>query len=120
MTADPAARYRALLDTAHQAARRHTDHERRRMTELVGEVARTDKDIKAAAAAEEQVGKEINDWWRQVATAMAGLRWITAGPAPAADSTADPDALPEYLAEVEPATHTLTVALRRAAWPRKL
>ncbi len=117
---DPVAGYKALLDTAHQAARRHQEHERRRAIELVGEMIAADKEITAATDKEKKVTAEINEWWRQVSGPLAGVNRFPAHPRLAPDPTADPNQLREYLAEVEPATRVFTSALRRAAWPRKL
>ncbi|PPK66346.1 hypothetical protein V5P93_002624 [Actinokineospora auranticolor] len=116
---DPAARYRELLDTAHRAARKHTDHERRRLIDLVAEIHATDKEIHAATEAEAQVVGEINGWWRQVVNSVEGQSWLVTTPRPAPDTTARPESLREYLAQIEPATKAFRTALRKAMWPRR-
>ncbi len=113
---DPVARYKELLDTAHRAARRHTEHERRRAIDLVGEIHAADKRITAATASEAQVTGEVNAWWKQVITSMGTLSWLDPGPRPKPDPTADPERLREHLAEIEPATRAFQATLRRAQW----
>lgn len=116
---DPVTQYKEILDTTRQAARKLAERERRRMVELIAEIAAADKAIKAATEAENQVVQEISAWWRQVATWMTGLGWITPGRPPEPDPTGRPERLEDYLAEIEPATDALMAAIRKAAWPRR-
>ncbi|SDD65201.1 hypothetical protein [Actinokineospora iranica] len=117
---DPVARYKELLDAAHKAARKHTEHERKRAIDLVAEIREANQRVTAATEAEAQVTGEINAWWRGVVDRLDTLRWITPGPRPAPDVSARPELLREYLAEIEPATKAFYAALRRAAWPKRL
>lgn len=120
MTDDPSARYKELLDTAHRAARTHSEHERARSLALIGEIAAEDKEIAAAKDAEAKVTEEVTGWWRrQVAAPLADVGWLTLGSTPAADLGADPAHLKDYLARIEPATDALNTAVRRASWPRR-
>lgn len=114
---DPVARYKETLAAAQEAAKRANEHERRRASELTGEIAEADRAIKAAEQEEEQVSKEIYAWWRELASSVAGLKWISAGPRPKADPTARPESLAEYLGQIEPATDALKSELRKASWP---
>ncbi|CAM3717914.1 hypothetical protein KIPE111705_21645 [Kibdelosporangium persicum] len=116
---DPVAQYKEILDLTRQAAQKLAERERRRRVELVTEIAAAEKEIKSAAAQEEQVRKEITAWWRQVTARLAGLTWITPGRPPEPDPAGRPDRLDDYLAEIEPATNTFTAALRKAVWPKK-
>lgn len=120
MTDDPSARYKELLDTAHRAARTHSEHERARSLALIGEIAAEDKEIAAAKDAEAKVTEEVTGWWRrQVAAPLADVSWLTLGSLPTADLSADPENLKDYLAHIEPATDALNAAVRRASWPRR-
>jgi hypothetical protein len=119
VTEDPVVQYKEILDSTRQAARALADRERRRTVELVTEIAAAEKAIKKAEAAEEQVALEIKAWWRQVATSLAGLTWISPGRPIEPDPAGRPDRLHDYLSEIEPATNALAAALRKATWPRR-
>ncbi|CRK57490.1 hypothetical protein [Alloactinosynnema sp. L-07] len=120
MSTDPVVGYKELLDAAHQAARRHAEHERGRVVAIVGEIVDADKEITAATESAAKVTDEVTGWWRrQVLAPTADLSWITPGALPAPDLTADPAQLADYMAHIEPATEALTAALRRASWPRR-
>ncbi|WP_436497466.1 hypothetical protein [Actinokineospora sp. HUAS TT18] len=120
MTDDPAARYKELLDTAHQAARRHAEYERGRVVALAAEVVDADKEITAAAKVTEEVTEEVTGWWRRrVLAPTADVSWITPGALPAPDPSADPAQLADYMAHIQPATEALVAAVRRASWPRR-
>ncbi|HVK25453.1 MAG TPA: hypothetical protein VM677_29190 [Actinokineospora sp.] len=120
MTTDPAARYKELLDAAHQAARKHSEHERTRTVAIAAEIVDADKEITAATESAAKVTEEVTGWWRrQVLAPTSDLSWITPGAVPAPDLTADPTHLADYMAHIEPATEALTAALRRASWPRR-
>ncbi|SES47449.1 hypothetical protein [Actinokineospora terrae] len=116
---DPVARYKELLETAHHAARAHSEHERRRAVELVAEIHAADDRVKAAAEAQAQVTGEINGWWRQVVATVGELKWLTTTPRPAPDPAGRPELLREYLGQIEPATKEFYAALRKATWPRR-
>lgn len=116
---DPVARYKETLATARDAAKRAGERERRRLTELAGEVAEADRAITAANEEEEQVSAEVRAWWRQLASQVTDLKWFSLGPRPEADPAARPEQLQEYLAEIEPATDALRSALRKASWLRQ-
>ncbi|GAA3005655.1 hypothetical protein [Actinokineospora diospyrosa] len=120
MTEDPVARYKELLETAHHAARAHSEHERRRAVDLVAEINAADQRVSSAAQAQAQVDGEINAWWRQVITAAGDLKWLTTTPRPTPDPSARPEQLREHLRQIEPATKEFTTALRRAVWPRRV
>jgi hypothetical protein len=119
LTDDPVARYKELLGIVSQATQRMADHERRRATELAGELTAAKRAIGEASEAETKVGTEISAWWQRIATRMTGLRWITPGPRPIPDPNADPAELDTYLAAIEPATDELQGALRRAGGPAR-
>lgn len=119
MTEDPVAHYKEILDSTRQAARALADRERRRTVELITEISAAQKAIAKAEEAEEQVAQEIKGWWRQVATSLAGLNWISAGRPIEPDPAGRLDRLDDYLAEIEPATNALAAALRKATWPRR-
>lgn len=116
---DPVAEYKRLLDTAHQAARAHAEHERLRGRDLSEQVREVSKAITTAAARESTVVREVTEWWSKETTALASLGWLDLTP-PAPDLGADPRRLNSHLADIEPATAAFRAALRRALWPRKL
>ncbi|MBP2325427.1 hypothetical protein JOF56_005812 [Kibdelosporangium banguiense] len=119
MSTDPVAEYKEILDVTRQAALKLSERERRRQVEIVTEIAAAGKQIKAAEAAEAELGKQISDWWRQATAKLVALNWITAGRPPEPDPAGRPELLDDYIAEIEPATNVLFNALRKAAWPRK-
>ncbi|WP_026424891.1 hypothetical protein [Actinokineospora inagensis] len=116
---DPVARYKQLLETAHHAARHHSEHERRRAVALVAEIQAADQLVTKAATTESQITTEINAWWRDVITAVGNLNWLTTTPRPTPDPAAHPEHLRDYLGEIEPATKQFHSALRKATWLRR-
>ena len=116
---DPVAEYKRLLDTAHQAARAHADHERLRAQELAERVREASKEITAAKTREAELAKEITGWWSNETRHLTSLDWLDLAP-PSPDPAADPRRLNAHLADIEPATAAFRAAVRRAVWPRKL
>ncbi|GLZ41907.1 hypothetical protein [Actinokineospora sp. NBRC 105648] len=116
---DPVAQYKELLDTAHRAAHRYSEHERRRAVDLVDEISKADKRLREAMKTETQITDEINGWWRKVANTVSGLNWLIAGPRPTPDTRARPEALREYLAQIEPSTRAFNTAVRKTSWRKR-
>ncbi|GAB3883407.1 hypothetical protein GCM10029964_042700 [Kibdelosporangium lantanae] len=116
---DPIAEYKEILDATRQAALKVGERERRRTVELVTELREADKAITAAEETEAQVQREIRGWWAEVAARMTGLTWILPGRPPEPDLSARPQLLEDYMAEVQPRTYAFTLALRKAAWPKR-
>ena len=115
-TDDPIAEYRHLLGTIAETSRRMSEHAAGRVAALSGGLGGAERAIAAEAEAEARVVEEIGAWWQhRVASRLAHLRWISPGPRPTADPSADPGRLDEYLAQIEPASDALFAAVAAAS-----